>query len=149
MEPMIMQYQFHLLLHMMRSSDDFNVKIFELFFTFRVIDHLNPGVINFKDKMFQTPKIEAMRVMRERERIADFTKRITKYGVTDTYAFPTESLHEKGCLNLAQVCCCIRALGSEVRILSFVLIIIIDINDFLFHIYQFILLYHDNMPNCL
>ena len=79
------------------------------------MNHITPGKINFNDKMFKTPKIDAMRVMRERERIADFTKRNTEFGVTDTYIFPTESLHEKGCLNLAQVCCCIRALGSEVR----------------------------------
>lgn len=88
----------------------FNITIFP----FRLVDKLSPGKVNWKDRMFQTPKIEAMRVMRERERIAEFTRFVTSYGVPETYAFPTESLHEQGCLNLAQVCCCIRALGSEV-----------------------------------
>ena len=82
---------------------------------FRVIDALSPGKINWNNKTFQVPKIEAMRIMRERERIAMFTKHVVEYGVQDTYAFPTESLHEKGALNLAQVCVCFRALGIQVR----------------------------------
>ena len=53
--------------------------------------------------------------MRERERIAMFTKLVQEYGVADTATFPTESLHEKGALNLAQVCVCLRTLGMEVR----------------------------------
>ena len=51
--------------------------------------------------------------MRERERIAIFTKFVQDYGVPDTYTFPTESLHEK--VDLAQVLVCIRGLGIEVR----------------------------------
>ncbi len=78
------------------------------------MDRLQPGKINWNDKTFQTPKIEAMRIMRERERIAMFSKYVQEYGVPDTATFPTESLHEKGALNLAQVCVCIRALGIEV-----------------------------------
>ena len=81
----------------------------------RLVDKLLPDTINWNDKMFQTPKIEAMRVMRERERIATFTRLVQTFGVSDTYTFPTESLHEQGALNLAQVCVCIRALGIEVR----------------------------------
>ena len=73
------------------------------------------GKINWSDKTFQVPKIEAMRLMRERERIAIFTKLVVEFGVLDTYTFPTESLHENGALNLAQVCICLRALGMEVR----------------------------------
>lgn len=80
----------------------------------RLFDSVCPGKVNWNDKMFQVPKIEAMRIMRERERIAQFTKFVQEFGVTDTYTFPTESLHEKGALNLAQVCVCIRALGIEV-----------------------------------
>jgi len=56
-----------------------------------------------------------MRIMRERERIAMFTKLVQEYGVPDAATFPTESLHEKGALNLAQVCVCLRTLGIEVR----------------------------------
>src|SRR6218665_2674003 len=82
----------------------------------RLMDSLFPGKINWNDKMFQTPKIEAMRTMRERERIAQFSKMVQEFGVTDTYTFPTESLHEKGAINLAQVCSFIRALGIEVMI---------------------------------
>ena len=84
----------------------------------RLIDVLLPGKINWQDKSFQPAKIEAMRIMRERERIATFTKLVQQYGVADTATFPTESLHEKGALNLAQVCVCIRALGIEVGIFS-------------------------------
>ena len=79
-----------------------------------MIDKLYPNHINWNDKMFQPAKIEAMRVMRERERIATFTRLAQEFGVSDMYAFPTESLHERGALNLAQVCVCIRALGVEV-----------------------------------
>ena len=53
--------------------------------------------------------------MRERERIALFTKAVQEYGVDDTYTFPTESLHEK--TDLAQVLVCIRGLGVEVIII--------------------------------
>lgn len=82
---------------------------------FRLIDRLyGGGKINWTDKTFQVPKIDAMRLMRERERIAIFTKLVTEFGVADTYTFPTESLHEQGALNLAQVCVCFRALGMEV-----------------------------------
>jgi len=81
----------------------------------KLLDSISPGKINWNDKMFQTPKIEAMRIMRERERIAQFSKMVQELGVTDTYTFPTESLHEKGALNLAQVCVCIRALGIEAQ----------------------------------
>ena len=84
----------------------------------RLIDVLMPGKINWNDKMFQTPKIEAMRVMRERERIATFSRLVQEFGVSDTYTFPTESIHEKGALNLAQVCVCIRALGIQVNLIS-------------------------------
>lgn len=73
-----------------------------------------PGKINWGDKTFQPAKIEAMKIMRERERIAMFSKLVQEYGVSDTATFPTESLHEKGALNLAQVCTCIRTLGMEV-----------------------------------
>ena len=80
----------------------------------RLIDKLFPGKINWSDKTFQVPKIEAMRIMRERERIAMFSKLVQEYGVPDAATFPTESLHEKGALNLAQVCVCLRTLGIEV-----------------------------------
>jgi len=80
----------------------------------RLMDKLSPGKINWSDKTFQVPKIEAMRIMRERERIAMFTKLVQEYGVPDAATFPTESLHEKGALNLAQVCVCLRTLGMEV-----------------------------------
>ena len=83
--------------------------------TSRLIDKLSPGKINWNDKTFQVPKIEAMRIMRERERIAMFSKLVQEYGVPDAATFPTESLHEKGALNLAQVCVCLRTLGIEVR----------------------------------
>ena len=78
------------------------------------MDKLIPGRINWSDKTFQTPKIDAMRIMRERERIALFNKLTVEYGVADTFTFPTESLHDKGALNLAQVCVAIRAIGMEV-----------------------------------
>jgi len=81
----------------------------------KLIDKLSPGKINWGDKSFQPAKIEAMRVMRERERIAMFSKLVQEYGVPDTATFPTESLHEKGALNLAQVCTCIRTLGIEAQ----------------------------------
>ena len=73
-----------------------------------------PGKINWSNKTFQVPKIEGMRVMRERERIALFLKYVQEYGVSDTYTFPTESLHEKG--DLAQVLVCIRGVGIEVGV---------------------------------
>jgi len=82
----------------------------------RLIDKLSPGKINWNDKTFQVPKIEAMRIMRERERIAMFSKLVQEYGVPDAATFPTESLHEKGALNLAQVCVCLRTLGMEVHL---------------------------------
>ena len=78
------------------------------------MDKLQPRSVNWQDKMFQTPKIEAMKVMRERERIALFSSLARKFGVADTYIFPTESIHDQGALNLSQVCNCIRALGIEV-----------------------------------
>jgi hypothetical protein len=81
----------------------------------RLIDKLLPGKINWGEKTFQPAKIEAMRIMRERERIAMFSKLVQEYGVPDTATFPTESLHEKGALNLAQVCTCIRTLGIEAQ----------------------------------
>jgi hypothetical protein len=81
----------------------------------KLIDKLYPGKINWGDKTFQVPKIEAMRIMRERERIAMFSKLVQEYGVSDTATFPTESLHEKGALNLAQVCTCLRTLGIEAQ----------------------------------
>lgn len=82
----------------------------------KLIDTLMPGCINWTIKTFAAdPKIEAMRIMCERERIALFTKNVLKYGVQDTYSFPTESLHDKGALNLNQVCVCIRALGIEAQ----------------------------------
>ena len=84
-------------------------------FCFRLIDKLLPGKINWNDKTFQVPKIEAMKVMRERERIAMFTKCSQEFGVPEVYSFPTESLTDKVALNLAQVCVCIRAVGIEVR----------------------------------
>ena len=57
-----------------------------------------------------------MKKMRERERICMFTKLCIEYGVPEVYTFPTESLHERGALNLSQVLVCLRALGIEVRI---------------------------------
>ncbi|ESO04711.1 hypothetical protein HELRODRAFT_185576 [Helobdella robusta] len=81
----------------------------------KLIDKLFPGKVNWQDKSFQPAKIEAMKIMRERERIATFTKLVQQFGVADTATFPTESLHEKGALNLAQVCVCIRALGIEAQ----------------------------------
>ena len=83
------------------------------FFSLRLINKLT-GKVNVSDKMFKDPPNEAMRKMRERERIALFTKLCQDYGVMDAYAFPTESLHDKGVQNLNQVCNCIRALGIEV-----------------------------------
>lgn len=79
----------------------------------KVVDTLTPGRIKWNEKTFQIPKIEGMRVMRERERIALFTQAVQEYGVQDTYTFPTESLHEK--CDLAQVLVCIRALGIEAQ----------------------------------
>jgi len=81
----------------------------------KLIDTLYPGKINWQDKTFQPAKIEAMRIMRERERIAMFTRLVQEYGVSDSATFPTESLHEKGALNLSQVCTCIRTLGIEAQ----------------------------------
>jgi len=81
----------------------------------KLIDKLYPNKINWKDKTFQVPRIEAMRVMRERERIALFSKLVQEFGVSETSTFPTESLHEVGALNLAQVCVCIRALGVQAQ----------------------------------
>lgn len=81
----------------------------------KLIDAVYPGKINWNDKTFQTPKIDAMRIMRERERITMFTRLVQEFGVPETCSFPTESLHEKGVLNLAQVCGCIRALGIEAQ----------------------------------
>jgi len=92
---------------------------------FRLIDRLMPERINWNDKTFQTPKIEAMRIMRERERIAMFSRLVQEYGVSDTYTFPTESLHEQGALNLSQVCVCIRALGIQVSTGAFVLLVLL------------------------
>lgn len=88
------------------------------------MDKLMPGKVNWSDKTFQVPKIEAMRVMRERERIAMFTKLAQEYGISDTYTFPTESLTDKVALNLAQVCVCLRALGIEVCVATTALCII-------------------------
>lgn len=97
------------------SADNFHLLLKDGLILCRLMDTLQPGKINWNDKTFQTPKIEAMRVMRERERIAMFSKQVQEFGVADTYTFPTESLHEKGALNLAQVCVCIRALGIEAQ----------------------------------
>jgi hypothetical protein len=97
------------------SHDHFHELLYDGMLLCKFIDALYPGKINWNDKTFQTPKIEAMRVMRERERIAMFTKLVTEFGVPDTYAFPTESLHERSVANLAQVCVCIRALGIEAQ----------------------------------
>lgn len=97
------------------SADKFHELLKDGMILCKLIDKLYPGKINWNEKTFQTPKIEAMRVMRERERIAMFTKLVTEYGVPDTYTFPTESVHEKGALNLAQVCVCLRALGIEAQ----------------------------------
>jgi hypothetical protein len=97
------------------SHDTFYQLLCDGVLLLKLIDHLYPGHVNWSDKMFQTPKIEAMRVMRERERIATFSRLVQEYGVADTYTFPTESLHERGALNLAQVCVCIRALGIEAQ----------------------------------
>jgi len=97
------------------SHDNFYQLLHDGVVLLQVMDKLMPGKVNWNDKMFQTPKIEAMRLMRERERISTFTKLVTQYGVADTYAFPTESIHEQGALNLAQVCNCIRALGIEAQ----------------------------------
>lgn len=97
------------------SHDNFYSLLGDGLILLKLIDAIEPGKINWNDKMFQTPKIEAMRVMRERERIATFSRLVQELGVTDTYTFPTESLHERGALNLAQVCVCIRALGIEAQ----------------------------------
>jgi len=81
----------------------------------KLVDALMPGKVNWADKTFQPAKIDAMRIMRERERIAMFTRLVQEYGVSDTATFPTESLHEKGALNLSQVCTCIRTLGIQAQ----------------------------------
>jgi hypothetical protein len=97
------------------SHDAFHALLGDGLILCKLIDKLYPGKINWSDKTFQVPKIEAMRIMRERERIAMFTKLVQEYGVSDTATFPTESLHEKGALNLAQVCTCLRTLGMEAQ----------------------------------
>jgi len=97
------------------SHDHFHELLKDGLILCQTIDQLIPGKINWNDKTFQTPKIEAMRIMRERERIAMFSKLVVEYGIQDTYTFPTESLHEKQVANLAQVCVCIRALGIEAQ----------------------------------
>lgn len=97
------------------SPDNFHELLKDGLILLKLADKLVPGKINWNDKMFQTPKIEAMKVMRERERIAKFGTMIMEFGVKETYTFPTESLHEKGALNLAQVCVCIRAVGIEAQ----------------------------------
>ena len=102
-----------------------------MLFICRLIDALHPGKINWSNKTFQVPKIEAMKIMRERERIAMFSKNVVDYGVADTYTFPTESLHERGALNLAQVCVCIRALGVEVCAIQLTVVGILAISVFI------------------
>lgn len=97
------------------SHDAFHTVLADGLVLCKLIDKLYPGKINWNDKTFQTPKIEAMRIMRERERIAMFLKLSQEYGIADTATFPTESLHEKGALNLAQVCICLRTLGMEAQ----------------------------------
>jgi hypothetical protein len=97
------------------SHDAFQAVLGDGIVICKLIDKLYPGKISWTDKTFQPAKIEAMRVMRERERIATFSKLVQEYGVPDTATFPTESLHEKGALNLAQVCTCIRTLGIEAQ----------------------------------
>jgi len=97
------------------SQDHFHQLLGDGMILCKLIDKLYPGKIQWSDKTFQPAKIDAMRVMRERERIAMFTKLVQEYGVSDTATFPTESLHEKGALNLAQVCTCIRTLGIEAQ----------------------------------
>jgi hypothetical protein len=79
----------------------------------KLVDKLIPGRVKWNEKTFQVPKIEGMRVMRERERIAMFNKAVTDYGVSETCTFPTESLYEK--IDLAQVLTCIRAVGIEAQ----------------------------------
>jgi len=97
------------------SHDNFHAILGDGTILCKLIDKLFPGKIAWGDKTFQQAKIEAMKVMRERERIALFTKLVQEYGVSDTATFPTESLHEKGALNLGQVCTCIRTLGMEAQ----------------------------------
>jgi len=97
------------------SHDAFHTVLADGMILCKLIDKLYPGKINWNDKTFQVPKIEAMRIMRERERIAMFSKLVQEYGVADSATFPTESLHEKGALNLAQVCICLRTLGMEAQ----------------------------------
>lgn len=97
------------------SHDAFHEVLGDGIILCKLIDKLFPGKINWSDKTFQVAKIEAMKTMRERERIAMFSKLVQEYGVSDTATFPTESLHEKGALNLAQVCVCIRTLGMEAQ----------------------------------
>jgi hypothetical protein len=97
------------------SQDFFHKTLGDGMVLCKLIDSLSPGKVNWKDKTFQVPKIDAMRIMRERERISMFNKLVIGFGVAETYTFPTESLHEKGVLNLSQVCNCIRALGAEAQ----------------------------------
>eukprot|EP00918_Siedleckia_nematoides_P064276 GHVU01139748.1.p1 GENE.GHVU01139748.1~~GHVU01139748.1.p1 ORF type:complete len:209 (-),score=24.63 GHVU01139748.1:228-854(-) len=97
------------------SPDEFHTLLHDGMVLCRLMDKLMPGKVNWKDKTFQVPKIEAMKIMRERERISMFGKLVQEFGVADTYTFPTESLHEKGALNLNQVCVCLRALGIEAQ----------------------------------
>jgi len=97
------------------SSENFHTLLHDGMILCKLMDKLVPGCVKWTNKTFQVPKIEAMRIMRERERIAMFSKEIIAYGVADTFCFPTESLHEKGALNLAQVINCIRALGMEAQ----------------------------------
>jgi len=81
----------------------------------KLMDAIQSGSVNWNDKTFQVPKIEAMKIARERERIAKFNNWVVKYGISDMYTFPTESVHEKGALNLSQVCVCLRNLGIETQ----------------------------------
>jgi len=97
------------------SQDNFHRILGDGIVLCKLIDKLYPGKIQWTDKTFQPAKIDAMRIMRERERISTVTKLVQDYGVSDTATFPTESLHEKGALNLAQVCTCIRTLGIEAQ----------------------------------
>lgn len=97
------------------SHDNFHAILGDGMILCKLIDKLYPGKIQWGDKSFQPAKIEAMKVMRERERISTFTRLVQEYGVPDSATFPTESLHEKGALNLAQVCTCIRTLGIEAQ----------------------------------
>ncbi|KAK2181589.1 hypothetical protein NP493_391g02035 [Ridgeia piscesae] len=97
------------------SHDNFHELLYDGLLLSKLIDALYPGHINWNDRTFQTPKIEAMRMMREKERIASFNNLVQEFGVPDSFVFPTDSLHDRGVLNLAQVCSCIRALGIEAQ----------------------------------